>query len=136
MHSKNMERESQSFFAVVLAALGAVLVVSLVALYMSAPHAQDKPVMVQDSLYAEDRLGNSMRLDSTPCLNGMVLAHAVRLGIPDGYLKAMQAGLLFYEGKNYDACWVVGPDGVVYVVDESGDMSGIPMQVFQRRNGA
>lgn len=131
-------RQSNGPSLVLLGFLGVCiwLVVVVALVYMSPARAQDKPVIVGDPLYTEDRLGNSMRLDHTPCVNGKVLMLAERNGIPKSYLEAMQAGLMFYAGKHYDACWVLGPDGAVYVVDDAGDMSRIPMAVFKRRNGA
>lgn len=129
--------ESNFFAVAVIAVLMAVLAVAILSMvWPRGAVEQDKPVVVQDALYAEDQAGNSMRLNTGPCIDGKVLALAERMRIPKRYFDGLQAGLMRYEGKDYGACWVVGPDGFVYVFDESGDMGKIPMQMFKRRDGA
>jgi len=89
------------------------------------------------ALEFKDEKGNSATLLDKPCENAAILkVGAEKYGIPDTYLDRMRAGKMLYEGKSYETCWVLGPDGTVYIVDSAGDMSGIPVDAFERPTGS
>ena len=82
-------------------------------------------VSVDAGMVAKDRQGNAVWLYEDACTVGAVLA---RIHV-EHQARFKKADLL-YKGKNYAACWAVGLDGNIYVVDETGDTSAIPMQAF------
>ena len=84
------------------------------------------------NMVVRDQAGNSMTLYDKPCADGKVLAFIAMKG---GKVDQFRAGLLNYEKKDYSACWMAAPDGYVYVVDDSGDISKIPMSAFVRVTG-
>ena len=76
-------------------------------------------------MVAKDSRGNAVWLFEDACTVPQALAkiHA------DHHDKFNRAEML-YMGKKYAACWAVGPDGKVYILDDIGEMTVLPMQAF------
>lgn len=67
---------------------------------------------------ARDSQGNTVKLRDTPCES-------------HPWLSKFRAAEMHYEGRDFKACWsVIG--SVVVVLDEAGDLSAIPITVFQK----
>ena len=62
--------------------------------------------------------GDSFRLTDEPC------------PVTSGWLKLYRAEII-WKGKTYQACWALVKT-VVIVLDEGGDITPIPMGVFQK----
>jgi hypothetical protein len=116
MNDEQGRKVSDVFFGVVIAGLLWILGVSV----------------AFANMVVRDQAGNSMTLYDKPCADGKVLAFIAMKG---GKTDQFRAGLLNYEKKDYSACWMAAPDGYVYVVDDSGDISKIPMSAFVRVTG-
>ena len=69
---------------------------------------------------------NYVTLYEKPCTATAVLKH-----VKPGSANRLQRADMMYQGKPYKACWVGAPDGNVYVVDEAGELSRIPMMAFE-----
>ena len=97
--------------------MSVVLVLSAFVLIFSTP--------AHGGMVAKDQQGNAIYLKETPCDVASVLAkvHA------DHHSKFRRADML-YQGKKHQACWAMGPDGKVYVLDDVGDLTILPMQAF------
>ena len=65
----------------------------------------------------EDRSGNKLLLKDEPC--------------PVKYLKGWKRAEFRYDGKDLTACWMAS-QGVVYVIDDSGDLTPVPISAFTR----
>jgi hypothetical protein len=77
------------------------------------------------SMVAKDQLGNSVTLHETPCSVQEVLD-----AIKDEMRHKFRNAELRYLGKEFRACWAVGPDGRVYVIDETKEYLTLPMGAF------
>jgi hypothetical protein len=64
-----------------------------------------------------DRSGNKLTLHDEPC------------SIP--FLKGWKKASFFYEGKNLTACWMAAR-GLVYVLDDLGDLTPVPITAFTK----
>lgn len=68
--------------------------------------------------FARDRDGNIVRVNDKPCEIG-------------GWLKQFRSAEILYKGKSFKACWtLVGK--TVLLIDEEGDVSGVPIGEFQK----
>lgn len=74
------------------------------------------------TLIAQDPQGNWIRLHDEPC------------AAATAWFKLRRAEM-FYQGKNYGACWRV-EGGAVLVFDDNGDFSMVPVQAFHREPAA
>lgn len=69
------------------------------------------------AMVAKDREGNSVTLQETACVSDM-------------WLKEWKAATMFYQGKQYAACWRLQGNTVV-VIDSAGDVTPLPMTAFR-----
>ena len=76
-------------------------------------------------LVAKDLRGNAVWLFEDACTVPPVLAK-IHTDHQDKFKRAE----MLYVGKKYAACWAVGPDGKVYILDDIGEMTVLPMQAF------
>ena len=76
-------------------------------------------------MVAKDSRGNAVWIYEDACNVDVVLS-AIH---PDHRASFKRAEML-YLGKRYAACWAMGPDGKVYVLDDAKEMSVLPVQVF------
>ena len=74
------------------------------------------------SYVAKDAAGNVVRLLDEPC------------EVASGWLKARKA-YFRYEGKEYKSCWI-GFKDLVLILDETGDVTPLPVQAFRKEEGA
>ena len=74
------------------------------------------------TMVARDTQGNWIRLTDEPC------------PAAKEWLKLRKAEM-FYQGKNYSACWRSEGGGVL-IFDDNGDFSLVPVQAFERDIGA
>jgi hypothetical protein len=73
---------------------------------------------VSAATYAlEDQAGNKLTLLDQPC-------HVQ-------FLKGWKKAEFRYEGKDLKACWIAS-QGVVYVIDDLGDLTPVPVAAFKR----
>ena len=84
------------------------------------------------SLVVQDAEGNSLKIYDTACTDATVLGFIAKKRVRAELVKDFKAGEMLYKGKEYKACWLAAPDGHVYVIDDAGDISKIPMEAFQR----
>lgn len=70
---------------------------------------------------AKDAAGNVVRLLDEPC------------DVATGWLKARKA-YFRYEGKEFKSCWIATKD-VVLILDETGDVTPLPVQAFRKEEG-
>ena len=68
---------------------------------------------------AADQAGNVIRLYDEPC------------EMSTGWLKLKKATFL-YQGKDYKACWIIG-GSTVLVIDDNGDVTGVPINQFRKQ---
>lgn len=96
----------------------AAIVVGLItaATLYSAKVYPSSPTMI-----AKDMQGNWIRLRDEPCKDAA------------DWLKLRKAEM-YYQGKNYVACWRAEGGGVL-VFDDNGDFSMVPIQAFQKDEG-
>jgi len=87
-------------------------------------------IRAADVLMVKDAAGNTMRLYETPCKDEKVLA-VINAKVLPKYASQFKGGAMFYDGKDYNACWFA-TNGVVYVIDDVGEQTEIPMWAFQR----
>ena len=80
---------------------------------------------LEAGMVAKDSVGNAVWLYGDACVEAKALGKIH----PDHRSKFKRAEML-YMGKKYAACWAVGPDNKVYILDEIGDLSVLPMQAF------
>lgn len=73
------------------------------------------------SYVAKDAVGNVVRLLDEPC------------DVASGWLKARKAEFL-YQGKSYKSCWLSVKE-VVLILDETGDVTPLPVQAFRKEEG-
>lgn len=78
---------------------------------------------VQAEMVARDQVGNWVKLGDEACAASQWLQ------------KDWKKAELFYEGRQYKACWRL-VDAQVYLLDAAGDVSVIPAQFFKRETGA
>lgn len=78
-----------------------------------------------------DAAGNSARLYDAPCTDSAVRAF-LALKAPPQLHDQFRAGTMNYQGKDYQTCWYAAQNGMVYIIDEAGDMSQIPQGAFER----
>lgn len=52
--------------------------------------------------------------------------------MPEDMRKEYQRANVFFEGKNYEACWKPVAEGLVFLVDEEGDQGTIPQTQFKK----
>jgi len=78
------------------------------------------------TMVAQDRGGNVVRLFDRVCKTQAIL-DKLNAGIRDRFQDAS----FIYQGRDLKACWAGGPDGLIYVVDEEGDVTRIPPHVFK-----
>lgn len=90
-------------------------------------------VRAVEVMIAKDSAGNSMTLHNSPCVDGKVLALIVAQVHPK-YQTQFRAGVMIYQGKVHQACWLAD-SGLVYVIDDSGDLSSMPQEAFKRAHG-
>lgn len=65
----------------------------------------------------QDQAGNKLILHDAPC------------SIP--FLKGWKKASFRYDGKDLTACWMAS-QGVVYVLDDSGDLTPVPTSAFTK----
>lgn len=65
----------------------------------------------------QDQAGNRLTLHDDPCTVA--------------FLKGWKRASFRYEGKDLKACWMAS-NGLVYVVDESGDLTPVPTAAFTK----
>ena len=71
----------------------------------------------------------NLRLTQDACTEPKVLQFLQTTAVP-----LMRAGTVAWQGKTYNMCWTLAPDdGVVIVVDETGDYGTVPLQAFTRQ---
>lgn len=68
---------------------------------------------------AQDSRGNKVTLSDEKCASGLA------------WLEQWRKADMFYEGKEYQACWRVVGD-YVFVIDSAGDISPIRKEVFAK----
>lgn len=90
-----------------------ILVVALLALHIASAYAA--------TYVAKDAAGNVVRLLDEPC------------DVASGWLKARKAEFL-YQGKRYKSCWLAVKE-VVLILDETGDVTPLPVQAFRKEEG-
>jgi len=83
------------------------------------------------SMVAKDAGGNMVWLYEGPCEVQVILDK-----INPELRPQFQRGDFLYRGKHLQACWAIGPDGLVYVIDDDGDITKIPLHVFRSDLGA
>ena len=71
-------------------------------------------------MVAHDQQGNYIRITDDPCPTAI------------GWLKMKKAEFR-YEGKLFEACWMLARDTVL-IFDEAGDLSAVPVQLFEKEN--
>ena len=106
---REARKEDARFMAKVL-----VLFILLFALLHIAP-------AIAESYVAKDAAGNVVRLLDEPC------------DVTTGWLKARKA-YFRYEGKEYKSCWI-GFKDLVLILDETGDVTPLPVQAFRKEEG-
>jgi len=77
-------------------------------------------------LFATDSAGSTVRLYFKPCVESSVLKI-----IPAALRAHFQEAQFLYLGRELKACWAVGPDGLVHVADDEGDVTKIPKHYFR-----
>lgn len=65
----------------------------------------------------QDNAGNRVTLHDTDC------------HVP--FLKGWKKASFFYEGKDLKACWIASR-GMVFIVDDLGDLTPVPIQAFTK----
>ena len=65
----------------------------------------------------EDQSGNKLILHDEPCTVG--------------FLKGWKRASFRYEGKDLTACWMASK-GLVYVLDDLGDLTSVPITMFKK----
>ena len=65
----------------------------------------------------QDRAGNRVTLHDTDC------------HVP--FLKGWRTAKIRYQGQDFQGCWVASY-GIVFVVDEAGDVMPIPREAFTK----
>lgn len=70
-----------------------------------------------ESYTAKDSRGNSVTITDKPC------------GLP--WFTGWQKAVMRFEGKNYEACWRTKGASIV-VFDSDGDISSIPVSMFEK----
>lgn len=65
----------------------------------------------------QDQAGNKLILHDAPC------------SVP--FLKGWKKASFRYDGKDLTACWMAS-QGVVYVLDDSGDLTPVPTSAFTK----
>lgn len=80
---------------------------------------------VQGGMVAKDSIGNTIWLYEDAC----TVPEALKRIHPD-HRERFKRGEMVYMGKKYLACWAVGPDNKVYILDDAGELSVVPMQFF------
>ena len=70
--------------------------------------------------------GDSIRLFKRACESKTVVDQ-----LKPEYVSKFQAAAMVYNGKSYEACWILTPDGNVVVIDEAGDVTPIPLSMFK-----
>lgn len=83
------------------------------------------------TMVARDMRGNVVWLYEEPCAHPEVLEK-----VKDALHTSMRRSSIYYEGKQYKACWIIGPDNLVYVVDETGEYLRLPPEAFRQDHGA
>jgi len=78
-----------------------------------------------------DVSGNMVRLYDTKCDVPQVLEK-----IADHVRARFQKADFLYRGEMLKSCWAAGPDGLIYVVDETGDVTRVPPHAFKQEVGA
>jgi len=89
-------------------------------------------VRAVEVMIAKDSNGNSMTLHNSPCTDGKVLA-LIAVQVHKKYQDQFRAGVMFYQGRIHQACWLAD-SGLVYVIDDAGDLSSMPQEAFKRAN--
>ena len=79
----------------------------------------------------KDASGNVVWLTEEPCDVPGALAV-----LADDLKPLFKRGRLYYKGKDYKTCWALNPQGVVWVIDEGGEVIRIPVQLFRQDHGA
>lgn len=75
-------------------------------------------VQANAAMVAKDAAGNSVTLQETACVS-------------DPWLKDWKAAVMFFDGKQYAACWRIQGQTVV-IIDSAGDVTPIPMTAFRQ----
>jgi len=75
--------------------------------------------------------GDTVRATNKPCTSEKVLAH-----IPEPYRQHFRQGNATHNGKAFDVCYVVRPDGMVLWIWEDGDMGGAHKDEFRREHAS
>ena len=65
----------------------------------------------------QDQAGNKLILHDAPCAIS--------------FLKGWKKASFRYDGKDLTACWMAS-QGVVYVLDDSGDLTPVPTSAFTK----
>lgn len=74
-----------------------------------------------------DDAGNHVRLTDAPCVS----VRGVFEGMPKAARDSAKAASVYWQGKNYEACWTEYDDEHEYVIDETGDAGVIPKRRFK-----
>lgn len=73
-------------------------------------------VFASEVYMAEDSVGNRVMISDKECELFT--------------LKNWKWAEFFYQGKKLKACWQAIPSGLVMIIDQDGDITGIPVQQF------
>lgn len=65
----------------------------------------------------EDRSGNKLTLHDEPC--------------KVAFLKGWKKASFRYEGRDLTACWMAS-QGLVYIIDDAGDLTPVPITAFSK----
>jgi hypothetical protein len=82
------------------------------------------------SLTARIDSKNYITIHTRPCTEEVVLSLVKK----ESRSMLLEAEMV-YEGKRYIACWIAGPDGNVYILDEDGDLTAVPLPMFSINRG-
>lgn len=96
----------------------AVLLALLVGVYVEVRAAE---VMKDDK-------GNAITLHQGPCLS----AEGVLEKLPQHMRVQMKAARVRWQGKDYDACWLLLDQHTVYILDSAGDQRPLDRRQFKK----
>jgi hypothetical protein len=101
---------------------------ALAALFLSPINAGAAP---DNSLTARSEDGKAV----VHLLRGKCEAPEVLVHVPPQFHSQLQRAESNFEGKDFKACWLARPDGIVIVVYEDGGVGQIPITVFVQEKG-
>jgi hypothetical protein len=86
------------------------------------------PALADDMVFQGD--GFLVRLEPTACLHENVLDK-----IKPEHHGAFRHGYVIVRGKTLNLCWTVAQPGEITVIDQDGDVGGLPISGFKRAGG-